>query len=225
MVITSSENHQAPKTVQPVNTEWVTVIVASSAKGWVVPPFIIFKGRQHYDTWYNAVSDRPDWVISISEKGWTSNEHGIEWLKHFNRCTEARTVGAYRLLVLDGHSSHSSIEFNDYCKENKIITLCMPPHSSHLLQPLDIACFGPLKRLYSKQIENLIRCQVQHITKEDFLPAFKAAFDGAITSMNIRSGFRGSGLVPFGPNEVISKLDIRLRTPPRSPLLPSYWQS
>lgn len=101
----------------------------------------------------------------------------------------------------------------------------MPPHSSHLLQPLDVACFGPLKRLYSKQIENLVRCQVQHITKEDFLPAFKDAFDGAITSTNIRSGFRRSGLVPFGPDVVISKLDIRLRTPSRSPPLPSYWQS
>jgi hypothetical protein len=226
MVITGTEKRQAPKSIQPGNTEWVTAIVAANARGWPIPPFIILKGAQQYDTWHQSIADRPQWVLSISEKGWTSIEHGFKWLKHFDKHTKASTTGAYRLLIMDGHDSHNSIEFRDYCKERNIITLCMPPHSSYLLQPLNIGCFGPLKRAYSKEIESLIRCRINHITKEDFLPAFKAAFDNAITDKNIAGGFRGTGLVPFGPDCVISKLDIQALRTPTPPLPePAAWQS
>lgn len=226
MVITGTERRQAPKSIQPGNTEWVTAIVAANARGWPIPPFIILKGAQQYDTWHQSIADRPQWIISVSEKGWTSIEHGFKWLAHFDKHTEASTTGAYRLLIMDGHDSHNSIDFRDYCKEHNIITLCMPPHSSHLLQPLDVGCFGPLKRAYSKEIEGLIRCRINHITKEDFLPAFKAAFDSAITEKNIAGGFRGTGLVPFDPNCAISKLDIRPLRTPKPPLLePAAWQS
>jgi hypothetical protein len=44
--------------------------------------------------------------------------------------------GKYRLLILDGHESHHSTEFELYCQQNNIITLCMPPHSSHLVDGL-----------------------------------------------------------------------------------------
>ena len=89
----------------------------------------------------------------------------------------------------------------------------MPPHSSHLLQPLDVSCFGPLKKAYGRQIEDLMRQQITHITKEDFIPAFRAAFQASLTESNIQGGFRGAGLVPFDPERVISTLDLKLRTP------------
>jgi hypothetical protein len=123
--------------------------------------------------------------------------------------------------VLDKHKSHHSVEFKEYCKENNIITLCMPPHSSHLLQPLDIRYFNVLKRAYNKEIEKMIRNRITHITKPDFFIAFHTAFYFAFTSENVRGGFRGAGLIPLDPQKVISQLDIKLRipTPPISPLL------
>jgi hypothetical protein len=36
------------------------------------------------------------------------------------------------MLVLDGHESHVNAEFEDYYKENNIITICLPSHSLHL---------------------------------------------------------------------------------------------
>jgi hypothetical protein len=122
-------------------------------------------------------------------------------------------VGVYRLLVLDGHESHHLVEFEEYCKEHNIITLCMPPYSSHLLQPLDVGCFSPLKKAYSRQIEELMRQQITYITKEDFIPAFRAAFQTSLTESNIQGGFRGAGIVLFDPERVISTLDLKLRTP------------
>ena len=185
MVITSAERKSDVKMRQPGNREWVTVIQGVGALGFRVPPFIIVAGKFHLASWYQDSTLPPDWVIATSSNGWTTNERGLEWIRHFNQHTKSRTIGAYRLLVLDGHESHHSVDFELYCKENKIITLCMPAHSSHILQPLDVGCFGPLKKAYGRQIENKIKAGTTHITKEDFFPAFLAAFEQAITEKNI----------------------------------------
>jgi hypothetical protein len=139
--------------------------------------------------------------------------------------TKARSGGAYRLLILDGHESHNSVEFNEYCSEHKIITLCMPAHSSHLLQPLDVGCFSPLKRAYSAEISALAQKRITHITKLEFLPAFKKAFDDTFSQSTIQGAFRGAGLVPHNPDAVILKLDVRPITPAEATELPTAWHS
>jgi len=94
----------------------------------------------------------------------------------------------------------------------------MPPHSLYLLQPLDISCFRLLKQAYSRQVKDLIRIYINHITKLEFLYAFRQAFFASITEKNIQGGFTGAGLIPFDLERVLSKLDIKLRmlTPPIS---------
>jgi hypothetical protein len=228
MIVTRVERRSNTKLVQPGNREWTTVIQGINSQGWAIPPFIIVAGKYHLSSWYQNSTLPKDWVIATSENGWTTNEKGLEWIQHFDRHTKHRTTGLYRLLVLDGHESHHSTEFELFCKENKIITLCMPPHSSHILQPLDIGCFGPLKQAYGRQIENLMRASISHISKDDFFPAFFAAFQASITEHNIRGGFRGAGLVPLDPDRVISQLDIKLRTPTPvegSPRMSAPWVS
>jgi hypothetical protein len=117
------------------------------------------------------------------------------------------------MIVLDGHRSHLSVQFEEFCKEKNIITLCLPAHSSHLTQPLDVGCFSVLKRLYSRQLEAFIKAHINHITKTEFFIAFKAAHLATMTPSNIQGGFRGAGLVPYNPQAILSKLDIKLRTP------------
>jgi hypothetical protein len=124
------------------------------------------------------------------------------------------------MLVLDGHESHESAGFQEYCKANNIITLGLPPHSSHLTQPLDVGCFSVLKSMYGRQIETFIKAHINHITKVEFFLAFHTAYRQSITTQNAKAGFRGAGLVPFDPQAVISKLDVKLRTP-TPPGLPS----
>lgn len=90
----------------------------------------------------------------------------------------------------------------------------MPSHSSHILQPLDVGCFGPLKQAYGRQIEDKMRAGTSHITKEDFfLTFFFAAFQEPMTAKNIQGGFRGAGLIPHNPEAVLSRLDVKLKTP------------
>ena len=95
----------------------------------------------------------------------------------------------------------------------------MPLHASHLLQPLDVSCFSPLKTAYSKQIEHLVKNKIHHITKVEFLPAFKQAFDQAFTLSNIQGAFRGSSIFPFDPEAMLHRVGPAIRTP--SPELPT----
>ncbi|KAF1922946.1 DDE-domain-containing protein, partial [Didymella exigua CBS 183.55] len=121
--------------------------------------------KHHLSAWYKELSIPHNWVITVSKNSWTNNELGIKWLKHFDEHTKERTVSSHRLLILDGHESHNLVKFHQYCEEHKIITLCMPPHSSHLLQPLDVGCFAPMKKAYGRQAELLMRNKITHITK------------------------------------------------------------
>jgi hypothetical protein len=101
----------------------------------------------------------------------------------------------------------------------------MPAHSSHILQPLNIVCFSPLKTKYSQRVRDLARKRVYYINKEGFLPAFKHAFFDVFTYDNYKKAFKASGLVPINAQVVINRLNIRLRTPPPAPLLETLWQS
>ena len=220
MVVTRADRQGRSKSVQPGNREWATAIECVDSEGWCLPPFLVVQGANHLAHWYSQTNIPGNWVIKTTSNGWTDNETGLEWIRHFDQHTKPRAKGAYRMLVLDGHESHKSPEFDEFCKDNKIITLCLPAHSSHLLQPLDVGCFNPLKRAYGKELENFIKSHVNHITKTEFLIAFHAAHVAAMTPRNIQGGFKGAGLVPFDPECVISKLDVKLgtRTPPEATL-------
>jgi hypothetical protein len=51
MVVTNAERQGKPKSKQPGNRDWVTVIQAINALGWAIPPFIIVKGKMHLASW------------------------------------------------------------------------------------------------------------------------------------------------------------------------------
>jgi hypothetical protein len=89
----------------------------------------------------------------------------------------------------------------------------MPLHLLHLLQLLNVACFLLLKRAYSNTILALARSYIYYISKDTFLPVFKAAFTKAIIAENICAGFRGARLVLINLEAVLLKLDVKLRTP------------
>jgi hypothetical protein len=114
-VVTGSERRARPDLIQPGDREWVTVIQGICAAGYAIPPFIIYKGRVHISAWYEETDIPGNWKLSVSETGWTNNELGLKWLKHFDACTKGRKVGVYRLLVLDGHESHLNQDFKEYC--------------------------------------------------------------------------------------------------------------
>jgi hypothetical protein len=115
-------------------------------------------------------------------------------------------VGAKRLLILNSYSSYLTAEFNLFCKENAIIYLYMPPHSSHLLQPLDVGVFRPLKQAYRKLVERIIMAGNNHVNKQDFLSLYPTARERVFTQENIYRGFAGANLKPLNPERVLKKI-------------------
>jgi hypothetical protein len=105
----------------------------------------------------------PQQKLSVSENSWTNKALGLEWLSHFDRHTKASQVGAYRLLILDGRKSHFNQDFKDYCLENKILTLCMPPHSLHIVQPPNVVYFLLLKCKYFQRVIDLAHKRIFRI--------------------------------------------------------------
>jgi hypothetical protein len=88
-VVTASERCHRPKSVQPGNREWVTVIQGINASGWAIPPFIIFGGEYHLSAWFSNEIEH-DWSLNTSSNGWTTNEIGFDWLQHFEKHTKNR---------------------------------------------------------------------------------------------------------------------------------------
>jgi hypothetical protein len=83
--------------------------------------------------------------------------------------------GRFRLLILDGYSSHLIPLFDRMCAENDIIPLCMPSHSLYLLQPLDVGCFALLKKAYGRFVSDLACRGYNYIDKHDFLVDYQRA--------------------------------------------------
>jgi hypothetical protein len=213
-VVTRAEYYGRRSILQPGNREWVTAIETICADGYSLPPCIIFKGQVYIAGWFESSSLPTDWRIEVSNNGWTTDEIGLRWLqKIFIPYTTSRVRGRFRLLILDGHGSHLTPQFDRICAENDIIPLCMPSHSSHLLQPLDVGCFAVLKRAYGRFVSDLTRTGYNHIDKLDFLADYPRARLEAFQPNIIQSSFAATGIVPVNADRVLSKLNISLRTP------------
>jgi len=156
------------------NRELVTVCETISGDGVVLPPMIIVPGVIHQQPWYTGTSIPDDYLVGTSETGYTNDELTMKWLQHFQRFSYQRLRGPYRLLLLDGFGSHLTKQFLDYCDHDKIIVFCLPPHTSHVLQPLDVVVFQPYKHYHAEAVEAATRLGCGEFDKAEFLDQIDA---------------------------------------------------
>ena len=147
---------------------------------------IIFKGEKFQSAWVPHNSDK-DWNWTSNSKGWTSDDIGVEWLTRVfdrDKANEKRCA-----LIFDGYGSHVQLEVFRFCIDNNISILLMPPHSSHLCQPLDVGIFSPLKEYMSAELNKITRYGVSSIKKFEWAEAYRYARLQAMTASNIKSAF------------------------------------
>jgi DDE superfamily endonuclease len=119
--------------------EWTIVVECICTDGSSVPPLVIFKDENMLYQWLPTVPPT-GWAFCANSKGQTSNYHQLRWLtKCFDTATRDKANGKWRLLICDGHESHVSADFVAFCIDNRIHLFGLPPHTSHLVQPLDVA--------------------------------------------------------------------------------------
>ena len=113
--------------------------------------------------------------------------------------TAARQRGEWRILLLDGYESHLSCVMLDFVEKKKILLVCLPAHSTHLLQPLDVGLFGLLQHAYTAEVGKLAEVGINYINKVMFLEILAKARVQALTKRNARGAWRGAGIKPYNP--------------------------
>ena len=210
-VLTSSKKKTSRKRI-PGRQEWITVLEGISATGRALPPLLIYTGEYTNTGWIPAFTP-PNWRFSSTTKGWTSDSIGYEWLTTVFEPETKPSTPRRRLLVTDGHSSHLTAKFIAFCLEKAIDLVVLPPHSSHITQPLDVAIFSPLKTYLSRETDRLSRFDPGRISKVEWTTAYITAREEAFRSSSILSGFRKTGISPFSPITVLSTLEMPRPTP------------
>jgi hypothetical protein len=128
----------------PDNRELVTAVATVNYGGRKVPAMIIFKGAYHLRRHFKNDLDG-NILFARSATRFTNDRLGIAYIKHFDRFCPSSQRGRYRILIFDGHGSHISNDFLDYCWQHRIRPYKLLAHTTHLLQPLDVAVFQALK--------------------------------------------------------------------------------
>ena len=121
-------------------TGHTTVHVAASADGKVIPPLIISEKCLPR----NILEDIPaSWNICATKSGYITTDLFHVWFRDvfLAECGVERPL----LLIMDNHISHLSPDIFSLAQENNVELFCLPPHNTHLLQPLDKGYFNLLK--------------------------------------------------------------------------------
>ena len=145
--------------------------------------------------------DPDDAVYAKSESGWVDSELFLSWMNKvfLGFAVPQRPV----MLLVDGHKSHLTLELIDLARKKNVILFCLPPHTTHVLQPLDVAVFKSFKDQFFKSARALSFSKQNFVvSKRDFAAVVKKPFEKEFSMLSIKAGFLKAGTYPFNPNAV-----------------------
>ena len=191
-----------PQTVMAEKSKTVTIIGAGNALGNQIPPFFVFPGKRMMPELFNGKSVGTDGLLTPS--GWSNSEVFRIYMKnHFLKYVQGRNPSDTILALYDGHRSHISLDLIDWAKNNNIVLFVLPPHCSHILQPLDVGCFGPFQLKYNQECLSFSRQTHKTVTRFDVCSLACKAYISALSPSNIQSAFSKSGIYPFQSAETM----------------------
>ena len=171
----------------------ITVIACGSAAGQVIPPMVLFQGKKLNHTF--TIGEIPGTMYGMGS-GWVDTELFEAWFadQFLAYAPKARPL----LLMLDGHASHYQPELVRLAAKESVILFCLPPHCTHLAQPLDKGAFSPLKTYWHQECAKFMDNNPGEIvSKRNFSTIFAQAWYRAMTPKTIAASFRATGVYPF----------------------------
>lgn len=177
----------------------VTVCCSMSASGNYVPPMFIYPRKRMS---HLLEKGGPEGAIyHCSKNGWINEELFAIWLEHFAKNVKPTKEDPV-LLILDNHSSHKTLQVFEFCRQNGIVIVSIPPHSSHRLQPLDITFYGPLKSAFNRECDMYMKSHpYEKITPYELASIFNKAYMRVATIEKAVSGFASTGIYPLDSNK------------------------
>lgn len=182
--------------------ESLTVLITANASGVVGPTLIVFPYVRLPAEIAKTVP--AEWAIGKSEKGWMNAENFYEYITNsFHPWLVSSGIQLPVVLFLDGHSSHLTLHLSKFCSENGIIVVSLYPNATHIIQPLDVSVFRPLKLGWQKTVHSWKMQNIhQHLTKYNFAPLLEQTITNYLSKDALINGFRLCGLHPFSEDAV-----------------------
>ena len=191
-----------------------------NAEGLLLPPYVCYKAQNLYSAWVRGgpscrSSDamckdrccRNGCRFNRSKSGWFDSAVFEDW---FRTCFihHVKHHPGHHVIIGDNLSSHFSEAVFELCRAHNVSFVCLPPNSTHILQPLDVAYFAPMKSAWRKILRTFKERnpQVGVIPKSSFPEMLRDLMKAMqLTSRtNLISGFRTTGIHPL--NEVSQTL-------------------
>lgn len=194
-VVTTRGKKQVGQVASAERGELVTFVGIINAVGGTVPPvYIVPRTRNPAD----YLNDTPASSLILGNKsGWMTKENFPIVLKHISQHTNCSSENRI-LLLIDNHQSHTSVESIKLCRDIGITLLSFPPHTTHRLQPLDVAIYGPFKSALAVAYDDwLLSHPGKVITIRNIGELSKLAYFRAFTMTNIVNAFKTTGLWPI----------------------------
>ena len=138
----------------------MTVLTFVNVAGQSVPPLIIHKGQRVQETW--NLKAPGNMKIAATERGYIMKSKFHEYGLHFVKFLKSNGLAdKMNLLIIDRHKSHLyNLPFYKAMRANNIEILIIPPHTSHLLQTLDLVPFAQFKKHWESNLMNITRLTV-----------------------------------------------------------------
>ena len=175
----------------------ITTLACCSAAGYVIPPLVVFDRKKLKPEM--TVGEVPGTLYGLSSNGWMDTELFELWFVHhfLAHAPSCRPI----LLMMDGHSTHFQPSVVRMAAKEEVILFYLPPHSTHLTQPLDKGCFGPLKSAWKEVCHGfLTKNPGKVVTRYEFSALFGKAWTRSMNMTNVIAGFRTTGIFPFNRN-------------------------
>uniref|UniRef100_A0A1B0GJE9 HTH CENPB-type domain-containing protein n=1 Tax=Lutzomyia longipalpis TaxID=7200 RepID=A0A1B0GJE9_LUTLO len=196
-----------PEEIRNSSKSNISIMFCGNAEGVLAPLYVNYKSEQMWDSWVEGGPE--DCRYNRSNSGWFDGKVFEDWFTTLMLPILKAQEGV-KVMIGDNLSSHISLEVLKQCEEHNIKFIALPPNSTHMLQPLDVAVFRSVKYKW-KSILQCWKLQSSHrastIPKERF-PYLLKELMTALSSMpvNLKSGFRKTGLYPLDRNVVLRRL-------------------
>lgn len=182
---------KSTRIISSAGRENTSVLICCSADGRKLPPLVIFKGKNVIESWINE-NNHDETTYAASKKGWMDSQIFYNWFKKV--FLQYVPEGLPALLIFDGHASHVTYDLAVLASDHNVTILKLPPHSTHLLQPLDVAVFKPFKDKWDKE---LVKWQRENprkrLPKKDFVSMLNKIYY-SLDSEIIVNGFKKTGI-------------------------------
>lgn len=194
--IVGARGQACTRTTSTSGKENITVLLTISASGQKLPPLIIFKGKNMWDQWSAPEgTGYPGTSYAVTSNGW------METTVFENYFTNVflKALGSERpvLLICDGHSTHVGLKVVELARAERVTILKLPPHSSHLLQPLDLCVMKSIKSVWDQHLSQWQRHHVgMKLPKNEFAKILGEIWKKTDTTI-IKNSFEKGGIYPF----------------------------